>query len=737
MRFCFLLLNILFTFKIVHAQTHLTHTIEVNFDFNFSQNKVRILYIISPPDIKESFEYNFAPYNIQDFRSFVLKPGNPITYQLDDNRLRIQHSGYTHHKYQFYSDVQLDQLVSDQLLIVTSKGYEFKYSEFNANKIFLLPVKGMLHMKMSVCSDYKISSLNTTFISFADSKNFRECKFSYDISAKEVRSIRISFDKPFVTVYASSSEKQTQTARQATENSTVSKPEDYKYLLSENLRCNTIDSTTHPHCIIDSLIVPTVFFTPFNTHYFLTAHAADQNLFCIKSKWLSCEDQNQQVIEFLMAYEIMLELLKEKNKKNIQLKIRNIVDNHTKNSGYTNAIRLYYFGLIYNLYYHNGTQAIEKLFQLYLSQYSDKSVFDVIRELNLITDYKKPDNPVKSKTPFTIQYELNYNIKSGGYVIKFSDPYELIKPGTKLTWIAYLKNQRIDTVNTITNGSGQMIFEVSSDAEILFLYPQWEELFMIPTEEKRPDFHAILELNHGYTPLNRYRAFRTMISTGNPNLLATAVSLALDDSLPQIQSIGFDRLDEVPEHQIRKIKDGLLRGLAASDAFTRPTAYRNAERFELKVQRPVISDQKKSDLYADLLVLKQFEGLRAIDVALESFIEGNNDEGLIWFLAENGEKEVIDLLLTFESEVDIRNVLKRLLIVHQARTLTAVSEKNEVLSDYTKLLKRLNSAGISEDTCKFLLSNLEMNLKLFKASFTNPYTLNSVFLWNNTCISNE
>ncbi len=720
MKVCLRLFIASFILYFPHVEAQNTHTIEVNFDFNFTQNTIRIQYIISPPYSKELFEYQFRPYSIQDFRSYVLKPREAASYILKDGRLGIQHSGNIHHKYQFYSEVTLDQLITDQLLIVTSRGYELKYADENSDKIFPKPVKGNPQYQISVCSDLKMSLSGKSSVLFTDSKRQRDCIFKVGLSMMDLRSIVISFSRPAVIASDASAERPKPPSAENIDKSRAQKPIDYRQILTENPPCKVRASLAYSDsCRVDSAVVPTDFYPPFNTYYYLTARSLDLDLFCIKSELILCEQQNWDILEFLNAYELVTELLKDENKQNTQITLRNIVDNHTKNSGYFNATRLYYIGLIYNLYYHNGLDAIKKMVQTYVYQYANKSVFDVIREQNLFTEYEKTQFQMPAKTPLSIRYELNYHATSGGYRIHFADSAGLLKPGIKLTWVIYLKNQKIDTVTTTTTGSQHVIFDISSDSEIVFIYPQWEESLMVPTVERRPDYHAILELNNGYTPLNRYRAFRTMISTGNPNLLATAVSLALDDSLPQIQSIGFDRLDEVPEYQVQKVKDGLLRSLAVSDAFTRPTAYRNAERLHLMVRRPVISDQYKSNLYADLQVLKQFEGLKAIDLALESFIEGNSDEGLIWFLAENAEREVIDLLLTFEYGSDLRDILKRLLVVYQARLFTADKRKGDFLPNASELIDRLKSAGIPTDAVKILLSNLEINTQLFKASFTN------------------
>ncbi|MFN3951991.1 MAG: hypothetical protein ACK4KT_06280 [Thermaurantimonas sp.] len=709
-----------FIFYLAHGHAQNTHTIEVNFDFNFTQNTVKIQYLISPPDSKEFFEYDFRPYNIQDFRLFVLKPRESASYTSKDGRLGIQHSGNIHHKYQFYCEVALDQLITDQLLIFTSRGYELKYSEENSDKLFPKPVKGNPQHRMSVCSDLKMSPSGKSFVLFTDSKRQRDCIFKDGLTMQDLRSIVISFSRPAAIASAAPADRTKPPSGENIEKSKAEKPIDYRKLFTENPPCKVRTPLAYQNnCRVDSAVVPTDFYPPFNTYYYLTARSLDPDLFCIKSALILCEGQNWDILEFLNAYELVIELLKDNNKQIAQLTLRNVVDNHTKNSGYINATRLYYTGLIYNLYFHNGPNAIKKLVQTYVSQYGEKNVFDAIRDLNLFTEFEKPQLPIRTQTPLSIRYELNYHASSGGYRIHFADSAGVLKPGTKLTWIIYLKNQKIDTVTTATTGSQHTIFDISSDSEILFIYPQWEENLMIPTIEKRPDYQAILELNYGYTPLNRYRAFRTMISTGNPNLLATAVSLVLDDSLPQIQSIGYERLDEVPEYQVQKVKDGLLRSLAVSDAFTRPTAYRNAERLHLKVQRPVISNQSKSNLYADLQVLKQFEGLKAIDLAIESFIEGNSDEGLIWFLAENAETEVIDLMLTFEYGSDLRDVLKRILVVSQAYALASHARRGANLPDADELSRRLRSAGYGEEIIKFILANLEVSIQLFKASFTN------------------
>lgn len=703
-----------------YSQSRSTHIIEINFDFSFSKDKVRIEYLISPPPSKELFEYEFTPYNILQFRSYVLKPREITTYILNEKRLGIRHSGNQYHKYQFHTHTDINQLINDQLMTITDRGYQFNFSEVNFNKIFPYPVEGTSFYMISVCSDIKISTSGMPYKSFSDIKNSRECIFISKISDQEIKKIHFELERPEIISLARSADKQqSQTTQAQTDTEKVVSKANIQTIIDYYTPCNWMKLPEMDQCPQDSLILPMDFFSPFNNHYFLTAQKNNKYFTCLKSKLLLCQQDNSDVIQFLNAYDLILEILKEKGNQDQSLRIRNIVDNFSKNSGFKNAKRLYYVSLIYNIYFHNGLDGVNRLIKVFLSDFPNSDLSSVIQKLKLRTDLKVIDKKEDLTEVPKIFYELNSHIGSNGFIITLSDKNKLLKSGIHLTWILYLKNQKIDTLITTTTGEGIMSFEASSESEILFIYPQWEEAIMLPTQERRPDFHAILELNNGYTPLNRYRAFRTMISTGNSNLLATAVSLALDDSLDQIRSFGFERLDEVSENHINKVRDGLLRGIRISDAFTRPSAYRNAERLGLKVKRPVISDQKIQNLYADLLVLKQFEGPGAIDLALESFIEGNNDEGLIWFLAENGGEEVVDLLLTFEPGSDLMAVLKRLLVVYQAGTFSLIKGKTASLPDDNELFRRLISAGIEETDAIVLLKNLEVNRKLFKASFTN------------------
>ncbi|MFN4300275.1 MAG: hypothetical protein ACK4EX_11190 [Thermaurantimonas sp.] len=440
---------------------------------------------------------------------------------------------------------------------------------------------------------------------------------------------------------------------------------------------------------------------------------------CLQVALMQCF-KNSEIFDVLNAFELVKEIVKTSYQSTHALMLRNIVDNHVKNNNYTNNRRLYYILLFYNMYHYNGFDVLKEVIDEFITNYAQKQIYEILQSKNIQIDINRIhfNRPITNK--FFITYEIKMSSNPNVFKIQILDENLLIKKGTFLRWIAYMKDQKIDTIITPTTGEKVMIFDISTPSDILFLYPQWEEHILIPTHEIRPEYQALLELNYGYTPLNRYRAFRTMIATGNPNLLATAVSLALDDSLPEIRNFGFERLDEVPDFQIRKVKDGILLGIAQTDAYTRPIAYRNAERFKLPVKRPAISDQKEQDLYADLLVMQQFEGLKATEMALESFIEGNTDPGLIWFLAEAGEREILDLLLTFESGIPFGDAFERISIVYQALVFNSKKEQNRLgLMNKEYILTKLLNAGMNTSEIEILWKNLEANIQLFKASFTN------------------
>lgn len=711
---------ILFLFSIVfiQAQSPPTHSIEVNVDFNFRKHTARITYLITPPPSGETFYYTFRPYSIADFRSYVLKPLGQTKYTLTERNLSINHNGNLHQAYQFYTEISIDQLIQDQFLVPTPSGYTFSHPDQQADKIFPIPDRGKPLYSISVCADIKSTFSGIPYASFLDSKTNKKCFFVQKIAFQDIKKVKVVFEKVTEVAVATSAERKVEPDLKEEKITQPAKEDPFLTYLTTN-NCNTRLKGRGVPCAIDSSIIPTQFFTPFNTHYYLTAQSDKENLMCIKLQLAACQNTDNEILQFVLAYEIFKEIFHKYDNEKATLTLRNIVDNHTKNTGFYHPERLYYLTWMHNIFFHNGAESLDILFQTFFQRNQLQDLRDLVDSLNLKTDFNILNHPFNFTKPLHLRYELKYNSKTGGYSISMEDKNLLLRPRTPLVWILYLKNQQIDTAITYTNGKTEMQFDLASESDILFVYPMWEEKLLLPTVEIRPEYHAILELNNGYTSLNRYRAFRTMISTGNPNLLATAVSLALDDSLPQIRHFGFDRIDEVPEYQVRKIKDGLLRALTTSDAYTRPTAFRNAERFGLKVQRPVISDQKGSNLYADLLVLRQFEGLRAVDLALESLIEGNNDEGLIWFLAENAEREIIDLLCTFESGVESSDALKRLLVVHQATALGVIKGQNTTLPNSREAEKKLMSAGISEMLSKKIMLNVDLNTAIFKASFTS------------------
>lgn len=752
-----LLLLVFFVFNVVsrlNAQSKEIQHIEINLSIDFKNNTAKISYLLSPPAGNYTAEYLIETHSqsIQHFKKYLLKPLEETAYQYDGKKLSFQHSNMRFLKYYFDIEIPLIHLQNDLILTENKNSMLFHFNEQTFNKLIPKPVRQNYRISLSVCSSTKFTFNGAAFYSFTDKKSNSECIFTNPLSQQDLQKINIAFDKPIViatargsqtskpTAQASSSAMSNQAAeplnrdtRPETQHSTVTghQPASSNRIetkitssssqpsLSTLNPCYTLLSEPLFQCQTDSALYPGAFYLPKNPYYFLMPKELTRESICYQTALNHC-NKNIDITDIINAFDLVNEILQSETPFHSVITLRNIVDNHGKNSNYLNSKRLYYIILFYNIYFHYGSEMLRDLRKEFIAELNQRNIDEILENKKIQTDINRIEFSKEKSNALNVTYEIKISSNTNIVKIQFTDEHYLIKKGTLLRWVAYRKDQKIDTIITPTNGEKYMTFEISSPSEILFLYPQWEEYIMIPTREIRPEYQALLELNYGYTPLHRYRAFRTMIATGNPNLLATAVSLALDDSLAEIRNFGFERLDEVPEFQIRKVKDGILKGIGHTDAFTRPVAYRNAERFNLPVKRPAISDQKGQDLYADLLVMTQFEGLKATEMALESFIEGNTDPGIIWFLAEKGDQEMVDLLLTFERGISFEEAFKRISIVFQALMFTSINKANHInFPEKGYLSEKLYNAGMNASDVDILWKNLELNIQLFKASFTN------------------
>lgn len=735
------------------SQSIENHHIEVNLHVDFTKNVAKISYLLTPPPGNYTAEYliEVPTQSIQHFKKYVLKPLDETAYQYDGKRLIFQHSNKKFLKYYFDVEIPLSDLQNDLIITEAKNILVFQFNEQTFKRLIPKPFKKNYLVSLSICSTVNFKVNGSKFHSFSDRKSNTQCVFSRSLTQDDLQRINIAFERP--VVIASSIENQTlkpsiqppssviinqkteptiqstdtdnqqlAAAEKQSQPSIINEPKVTSSLAQTTLSKSNACFTFIPYfnnCGVDSTVFPSIFYIPKNRNYFLMPQRISNEHMCLQVALMQCF-KNSEIFDVLNAFELVKEIVKTSYQSTHALMLRNIVDNHVKNNNYTNNRRLYYILLFYNMYHYNGFDVLKEVIDEFITNYAQKQIYEILQSKNIQIDINRIhfNRPITNK--FFITYEIKMSSNPNVFKIQILDENLLIKKGTFLRWIAYMKDQKIDTIITPTTGEKVMIFDISTPSDILFLYPQWEEHILIPTHEIRPEYQALLELNYGYTPLNRYRAFRTMIATGNPNLLATAVSLALDDSLPEIRNFGFERLDEVPDFQIRKVKDGILLGIAQTDAYTRPIAYRNAERFKLPVKRPAISDQKEQDLYADLLVMQQFEGLKATEMALESFIEGNTDPGLIWFLAEAGEREILDLLLTFESGIPFGDAFERISIVYQALVFNSKKEQNRLgLMNKEYILTKLLNAGMNTSEIEILWKNLEANIQLFKASFTN------------------
>ncbi|GCD77280.1 hypothetical protein JCM31826_07620 [Thermaurantimonas aggregans] len=728
--------------------------IEVNISLDFNNNSVKISYLLSPPPGNYTAEYSIETptQSINNFKKYLLKPLDETAYQYDGKKLTFKHTDKKFLKYYFDVEIPLSYL-QDHLIVTDSKNtLIFHFNEQTFKKIIPKPHDKNYLISLSICSavNFKVNGLK--FYSFVDKKSNTMCIFKTNLSPDDIQKINVVFERPIIIASTSENQAKKPTptpASSAVRNQRVEPdlhPEDtnnqqqtiaanpsqpsmssetkitsntFQQPSSKFQPCYTFLAENHIKCQFDSTLYPGIYYLPKNPYYYLMPQKISNEQKCIQAALMQC-DNSTEILDVLNAFEIVKEIIETSNQSIHALKLRNVVDNYTKNSNYTNDIRLYYILLFYNVYFYNGFDVLKNVLDEYSKIYAQKKIHEILQRKKIHTDINHLVINKTNMKKLYISYEIKFSSKSNVIKIQMNDENLIVKKGTFLQWIAYNKDQKIDTIITPTTGEKIMNFDITTSSEILFLYPQWEEYLMIPTHEIRPEYQALLELNYGYTPLNRYRAFRTMIATGNPNLLATAVSLALDDSLPEIRNFGFERLDEVPDYQIRKVNDGILKGIALTDAFTRPIAYRNAERFQLPVKRPAISNQKDQDLYSDLLVMKQFEGLKATEMALESFIEGNTDPGLIWFLAETGEREILDLLLTFVRGIPFDEAFKRISIVYQALIFNFKQESNRLdLMNKEYISQKLFNAGMKATEVEMLWKNLEINIQLFKASFTN------------------
>jgi hypothetical protein len=108
-------------------------------------------------------------------------------------------------------------------------------------------------------------------------------------------------------------------------------------------------------------------------------------------------------------------------------------------------------------------------------------------------------------------------------------------------------------------------------------------------------------------------------------------------------------------------------------------------------------------------------------MALESFVEGNTDEGLLWFLAENGSLEVVRLLLTFEAGTDVKNAIQRICLVYQSQLFSGKIKIQEATQAVLNTDKELQSAGFTKEEITYIIKNTLLNLRIFNASFTTLY----------------
>lgn len=733
------LISVAAFFLVISAQGQSSHhqNIEINFIFSFSDKKLTVIYQIDPPDQKANFKYELHAHEIKDFLRVVLKPRSAHPFQFDGRKLSFDHNGNPYQKYEFKTVFELKKLSDQGILLSADAVKQFVLNSDVIKQFVPIAVSYQPRYSISICSDEFFESSLQKFVTFVDRNIGQTCLFATHVSIDELKKLTITFGRqdliatgplqsianPVKALNNLSNKQQkahaslnTDGSKDSTESLITSS--DHRFV-QENFCDRILSSALMEKCSTDSDIFFPGFFMPYDYKAFLYSKQSENQLFCLNIAFEKCSLQ-PFAADIVNAFYFVRDEIENPNDFKSFLVLKSAVESNI-NSGSRNWVRIYYIGLFYNIYYHFGKQILFDVFNEFLAHYPNSDIEDILFKRNLTSSLdfnRRPTSLVFKPVTYSIGIE---NSGFNKYKIAISDSSQVIRSGALMKWILYLSDGTVDTLYTTKDPKSFQEIKFQTTSEILYIYPEWEERIIWPTTERRPDFQALNELNFGFTSFNRYRAYRTMAATGNPNLLATAISLALDEKAEFIRNFAFERLGEVPEYQVLKIKDGLIKNISTTDGFWRPTVYQNAERLGLAIQRPAIGNQTGIDLYADLMVLKQFEGERAMDLALESFVEGNTDEGLIWFLAENGNSQVTDLLLTFDKSTEIQSAVKRICLVYQARIMAGKIKIQQATKEVNSMEDRLQSVGFTTEEASYIVTNVRINLRIFKAFFTTPY----------------
>lgn len=718
------------------AQSINHQNVEINFNFSFSEKKLAILYQIDPPDNKSIFEYDFGAHSIEDFSKIVLRPRGTYPFQFDGRRLSFEHNGNPYQKYEFKIYYAFDRLAEQGVFKTTEDVSQFTLNSDVISQFVPMAISYNARYSVSVCADESFQSSLKNYVTFTDRKTGQSCLFATNVAIDALTKLTIAFGRqdliasnPVKAIANTEGASGTLDKDQKSRTTVHTRPSEdamehaarksHIRLIKENFCARILPENITEKCGTDSNIFFPGFFIPYDSKIFLFSKPSESQIFCLNNAFEKCSYQ-PFASDILSAFYFVRDALENADDLNSFLVIKSAVESNI-NSGSRNWVRIYYIGVFYNIFYHFGKQILFNVFNEFLAQYPKTDIEDILanRKLTARLDFNRIP-PSMTFSPLTYSIS-SVNTVSNKYNIAISDSSQVIRPGTLMKWILYLSDRTVDTLYTTKDQNPFQEFTFQTDPDILFVYPKWEEHIIWPTTERRPDFHALNELNRGNSTFNRYRAYRTMAGTGNPNLLATAISLALDENAGFIRNFAFERLGEVPDYQVLKVRDGLFKSISTTDGFWRPTVYQNAERLGLSVRRPALGNQKGIDLYADLRVLKQFEGERAMDMALESFVEGNTDEGLLWFLAENGSLEVVRLLLTFEAGTDVKNAIQRICLVYQSQLFSGKIKIQEATQAVLNTDKELQSAGFTKEEITYIIKNTLLNLRIFNASFTTLY----------------
>ena len=328
---------------------------------------------------------------------------------------------------------------------------------------------------------------------------------------------------------------------------------------------------------------------------------------------------------------------------------------YTKNLDSNELIQRYAMSLFNLIKNHSNS---EKDYEILIQKFIQKNIENKTQFTSLVNSHLDVEHAATLqyfiKTKELHRAEMKYTYTAANK--SFENTITLLPPALPMElfnqeYHMYLEDKKITFAYTDTKNPSikNQIFESRPQTVI----PTWAANYPIYLDEKRSDAEALYELSYIAQPYNRYRAYKHLLKTKNKNLLSTAMSLALDDSLEILKTYAMQGIDQLDALGVRKVQDALTREIKKSGPYERANLYKKAEKIGLVLERPLISTQKGLNLYADLLVMHLYEDRKAIEMAKEAFIEGNTDFALLWFVALYGDDEDLKFIYTLDYEDDI------------------------------------------------------------------------------------